>query len=99
MALVEAMACGLPSIASRLPGATDHVEDGVSGLLVPPHDVDALAAALTCLLTDAERAAGLGRRARQSVEASFDIRRTALPMVELYRQLIAGSAAAPGFAR
>jgi len=99
MALVEAMACGLPSIASRLPGATDHVEDGVSGLLVPPHDVDALAAALTCLLTDAERAAGLGRRARQSVEASFDIRRTALPMVDLYRKLIAGSAAAPGFAR
>jgi glycosyltransferase involved in cell wall biosynthesis len=99
MALVEAMACGLPSIASRLPGATDHVEDGVSGLLVPPHDVDALAAALTCLLTDPQRAAALGRRAREAVEASFDIRRTSLPMVELYRSLIRGSTPAPGFAR
>src|SRR5262249_55064082 len=53
MALVEAMASGLPCIASRLPGVTDLiVTDGTSGLLVEPHDVPALSAALARVLTD-----------------------------------------------
>jgi glycosyltransferase involved in cell wall biosynthesis len=72
VALLEAMACGLPCIASRLPGATDVViDDGTNGLLAPVGDGDAFAAAITQVLNDAERAAALGRAARETVMRRF----------------------------
>jgi glycosyltransferase involved in cell wall biosynthesis len=72
VALLEAMACGLPCVASRLPGATDtvitHEQDG---LLVPPGDAVALATALCRVLADPGLAAQLGRAARKTVTSRF----------------------------
>jgi glycosyltransferase involved in cell wall biosynthesis len=87
-ALLEAMACGLPSIVSRLPGVTDSViSDGVDGVLVEPGDREALASALRAALCDAERRARLGRAARQTVEARFSLAVTADRYIHLYEEL------------
>ena len=88
MTLVEAMACGLPVVASRLPGATDHVVDEVTGYLVPPHDVESLTRALHRIMSDPGRATELGRRAHQAVAEQFDIRQTARRMLDAYRHVL-----------
>lgn len=72
VALLEAMACGLPCVASRLPGSTDGIiADGENGLLVPIGDVPAVARALAAVLGDRARAAALGTAARATVEQRF----------------------------
>lgn len=72
VALMEAMSCGLPCVASRLPGATDTlVTDGVSGRLVPVGDVDAFAHAIAGMLRDPARATAMGVAARQIVLDRF----------------------------
>ncbi len=67
--LIDAMAQGLPIVASRVGGIPELIEDGQTGLLVPPGDASALAAALTCLMADAELRARLGAAARQAAAA------------------------------
>jgi glycosyltransferase involved in cell wall biosynthesis len=69
--LREAMALGKPVIGSAAGGNPELVVDGESGLLVPPRDTAALAAALRRLLTDRTLADRLGRAGRQRVEAGF----------------------------
>jgi glycosyltransferase involved in cell wall biosynthesis len=65
--VLEAMALGRPVIGARSGGIVDMVEDGVSGLLVPPGDTPALAAALSALIDDPEYAARLGLGALKRV--------------------------------
>lgn len=89
LALLEAMACGLPCIATNLPGATDVlIEDGVNGRLVPPDDEPALARTLDDLLRDPAGAAAMGARARETVVARYDIRRTADAWLDAYAAVI-----------
>lgn len=89
MALVEAMASGLPCVASRLPGVTDAiVRDGETGLLVEPHDVGELAGALQRLLDDEALASRIGAAARLDVERRFTIERTSRPMFDAYCRLV-----------
>ena len=72
VALMEAMACGLPAVASRLPGATDTlIEDGISGRLVPIGDVGAFASAIAEIVTDPTRAAAMGTAARSVILDRF----------------------------
>lgn len=73
MAVLEAMAHGLAVVASDVGGIPEMIEDGRSGLLVPPDDVEALGAALRAVLTDADRRHALGRAARARASAEFDI--------------------------
>jgi len=70
--VVEAMAMGLPCIGSRAAGLPEIVVDGENGLLVPPGDAAALAAAIESLLAHPERIEALGERARERVTAEFD---------------------------
>jgi len=71
--LMEAMSCALPVVASRISGIPELVEDGRSGLLVPPGDAQALAAALERLAGDPELRGRLGRGGRARVERDFDL--------------------------
>lgn len=69
--ILEAAAVGVPGVATRIYGLTDAVEDGVSGLLVPPHDVVALTEALAALLEDAPRRQAMGEAARSRAVKRF----------------------------
>jgi glycosyltransferase involved in cell wall biosynthesis len=86
LTLLEAMASGLPVVATRVGGTPEVVQDGVTGLLVPPRNPSALAAALLRLHRDHPLAIRLGGAGRKLVEERFDVRR----MVGRYEQLYLG---------
>ena len=71
--LMEAMAAGLPVLATAIAGIPELVEDGVSGRLVAPGDTSGFAAAMADLLADPARARAMGRAGRQKVAAEFSI--------------------------
>ena len=75
--LMEAMSCGLPVVASRLSGIPELVEDEVSGLLVDPGDVTALAAAIRRLMDDPHLRVRMGAAARQRILSAFDLNENA----------------------
>jgi glycosyltransferase involved in cell wall biosynthesis len=84
-ALLEAMASGLPCVASRLPGVTDTViEHGTNGLLVDVDDVAGFANALDQVLGGPDDARRLGERARKTIEEGYSIERTAARVYEAY---------------
>ena len=87
-ALLEAMAAGAPVVATRVGGTPEALADGETGLLVPPADVPALAAAITQLLQTPVLGARLGRAARQVIEDRFSIARMAMSTQLLYRELL-----------
>ena len=86
LAALEAMAAGVPPVASAVGGLLDIVEDGVTGLLVPAGDSEALASALTRVLTDAEYGSALGQTAKQVVAERWDAEKLAQSQVALYRE-------------
>ena len=73
LTLIEAMAAGTPVIGTAVGGIPDVVDDGRTGLLVPPGDAEALAAAIERLLDDREEAARLARAAREEVASRFGV--------------------------
>lgn len=82
--LVEAMACGLPVISTRVSGIPELITDGVDGILVEPHDPGALAHGMARMLADRSLAARLGLAARRKVEQRFDIRTATDRLIELF---------------
>ena len=87
LTLIEAMAAANALVASRAGAAEFVVEEGVTGLLVPPGDVDALVAALEPLMREPARAAAMGERARARVLAKFSLDAEANAIAEVYRRL------------
>jgi glycosyltransferase involved in cell wall biosynthesis len=90
-ALLEAMAAGLPIVASRIPPIESAVEHGKNALLVERASVAPLAKAISDLLADEELARRFGRRSREIFEDRFTLERSAARMVEFYRRLAARS--------
>lgn len=84
LALLEAMACGRPTVATDIPGNRCVIEHGVSGLLVPPGDARALAEAIDGLLENPSRAAAMGRIAHEVAAARYDIRDTVAELEGLW---------------
>ena len=83
---MEAMACGLPSISTRLAGIPDIIEDGVSGILVEQRDAAALAVAIRKLAEDLELRRSLSRAGRQQIEREFRLPECLEPLVRAMRQ-------------
>jgi glycosyltransferase involved in cell wall biosynthesis len=86
--LMEAMACGLPVVTTRITGVPELVDDGRSGMLVRPGRSDELAGALQRMLDDPEMRRRLGETGRRKVEAEYDI---AGSVDDLYRLFANGS--------
>lgn len=84
----EGMAVGLPILSTLHSGIPELVEDGVSGFLVPEHDVDALTERLIYLLDNPERWAEMGRAGRTKIESEYDIEVLNDKLVILYQQLL-----------
>ena len=84
VAIMEAMAAGVPVVSTRLSGIPELVEDGRSGLLAEPGDAVSLAAQIARLLGDPPMAASLAAEARRRVALSHDLERTSR---ELARKL------------
>jgi glycosyltransferase involved in cell wall biosynthesis len=87
-ALLEAMALGKPVVASAAAGNLDLIRDGVDGLLVPPLDEDAWAAAIERVLGDSDLAQRLGEAARRRARVDFSLERTAERTEALYREVL-----------
>jgi glycosyltransferase involved in cell wall biosynthesis len=90
MALVEAMSCGVPVIAHDLEGMREVVADGVSGYLIEPGDLDALAERLDELLENPDLRNRLGAAGYALVRERFDMTTRAAEYLDLYRE-VAGS--------
>lgn len=86
LAVLEAMACGLPVLATEAPGHVDAVEHGVTGRLVPVDDVPGLAAAAADLLRDPALRARMGQAGRERVERRFARARMIAEIADLYRE-------------
>jgi len=86
-ALLEAMACGLACVATRVSGCEDLIQQGVNGLLVEPEDYQGLAQALICLLDDSELAQKYGEAARAAVEKDYSLERIVDTYIELYHRV------------
>lgn len=90
-ALLEAMASGRPVVATDVPGCREAIIDGVNGLLVPPRDASALAAAIAALAQDRELRGRFGSAGRMLAERDFSVRQIARETLAVYRDLL-GSA-------
>jgi mannosyltransferase len=88
LTLIEAMSAGAALVATRAGAAELVVEDGVTGVLTPPGDVDALVAALEPLLRDPASCAAMGTRARARVRANFSLDAEANRIAEVYQLLM-----------
>jgi glycosyltransferase involved in cell wall biosynthesis len=88
--LMEAMAMEIPSVATRVMGIPELIEDGENGLLVPPSDVCGLAEALFRLMDDRSLAESLGRAGRVRVSEAYELGKSVDRLAAIFRQRLAG---------
>ncbi len=86
--ILEAMACGLPVVATSVGGNIEIVQDRVNGLLVPSGNSERLAAAITELVNDREKARTMGLEGRRLVEKNFSIEKNVKRIEKLYLQIL-----------
>ncbi len=88
--LLEAMASGLPVVATRVGGSPELVEHGLTGRLVPPHDEGALAGAIMAYCDDPHLRTLHGKASRDRAVGQFSLERMSQAHIELYAGLLAG---------
>jgi glycosyltransferase involved in cell wall biosynthesis len=86
--LLDAMAAGKPCVGTQVGGIPEVIDDGATGLLVPPHDPPALATALIRLLEDVELRRRMGRAALVRVAERFSVERMVDGTIEAYRRIV-----------
>ena len=89
MTIVEAFACGIPVICSRLGGLREIVEDGCTGLHFNPGDAEDLAAKLDLLWTQPSQLIAMGRAAREEYKRSYTAERNYELMMQIYERTMA----------
>lgn len=89
--IMEAMACARPVVSTTLAGIPESVADGVTGLLVPPADWEALAEALDKLVRDPARRARFGAAGRARMTSEFDVAKTIEPLSRLFATCLSTS--------
>ena len=89
MAMVEAMACGVPVVATATEGAREIIEEGVTGLLVPVGDFSSLAASISSLLEDGRRREAFGASALAAARERFDVARMVEATERVYAEALA----------
>jgi glycosyltransferase involved in cell wall biosynthesis len=94
----ESALAEVPTVATTVGGFPDIIEPGVSGLLVPPRDPAALAAAIGRLLDDPRGARAMAAEARRRAERMLDVRRTAAEVATIYGQILGGARSGRGAA-
>ena len=95
LAALEAMACSVPTIATRVGGVPELIEEGINGLLFPVGDIEAMAAAAIALLNDPPRLAAMALAARRTAQDRFCASRI-IPLYEAYyRRVITRTATHP----
>ena len=86
--VLEAMACGVPVVASDVCAIPEAVDNGVNGILIPPGSVDELANAICCLLSDSKLCRKIGDNARKTVLEKFDCDVNAIRTAEVYQKIL-----------
>jgi len=89
LVVLEAMAMGLPVVATCLAGVPEVIEDGLNGLLVPPGDPGALAKALSWLAVDGERRKRMAKAGQAHVRDKFPVERVAAEVTRVYETVLA----------
>jgi N-acetyl-alpha-D-glucosaminyl L-malate synthase BshA len=87
LAALEAMACSVPTIATRVGGVPELIDDGINGLLFPVGDTDSMAAAAIALLNDPARQAAMAAAARRTAQDRFCSTRI-IPLYESYYERV-----------
>ena len=85
--VLEAMACGIPVIATRVTGNKELVTDGINGLLVEPYNAAQLTEALSYLIKNPDKGSELGRHAQELVKEHYNLYRIAEKYLTLYQDL------------
>ena len=86
--ILEAMACGLPVVSTRVGGTTDIIQDGINGMLVEPDNVSQLSNAMKQLLKNKKLTEQLGNEARKTIKIKFSMELVVTKYLKLYDQLL-----------
>lgn len=88
LVVIEASACGVPCVGTRVGGIPEAIVDGVTGFLVAPENIGDLAEKISLLVSDPMMASKMGRRGREMVCESFDLKKQTQKLEALYAQVI-----------
>ena len=88
MAILEAMACGLPIISTRVGAIPEVITDGVEGFLIEPGDIEALADCIVRLGKDSQLRQRMGDAARKTVQQQYSLNAMVERLMDIYREVL-----------